>query len=94
MKWLIALTITLTVGMSPGLADTVEPAASDVDGMVEDAANGDAPSDSVCRELIAQGASETEIAQRGCCSWHRGVCGCSGSRIVCCDGSLSPSCGC
>ena len=32
--------------------------------------------------------------QRGCCSWHGGVCGCSYGNIVCCDGQLSPSCGC
>ena len=32
--------------------------------------------------------------QRGCCSRHGGVCGCSGGRAKCCDGSLSPSCQC
>lgn len=32
--------------------------------------------------------------QRGCCSWHGGVCGCSTPRVVCCDGALSPSCRC
>ncbi len=32
--------------------------------------------------------------QRGCCSWHQGVCGCRNGRTVCCDGTLSPSCGC
>ena len=32
--------------------------------------------------------------RRGCCSHHGGVCGCSGGRAVCCDGSYSPSCGC
>jgi len=33
--------------------------------------------------------------RQGCCSHHGGVCGCSHSgRAVCCDGSLSPSCGC
>ena len=31
---------------------------------------------------------------RGCCSWHGGVCGCSGRRATCCDGTVSPSCGC
>ena len=36
------------------------------------------------------------IATSGCCSWHDGVCGCDSSvgRQLCCDGSLSPSCGC
>jgi hypothetical protein len=32
--------------------------------------------------------------KRGCCSWHGGVCGCSGGRALCCDGTLSPTCGC
>lgn len=37
-----------------------------------------------------------ETAERsGCCSHHSGVCGCSATgRAVCCDGTLSPSCGC
>lgn len=34
-------------------------------------------------------------AQRGCCSSHGGVCGCSNSgRTVCCDNTYSPSCRC
>lgn len=32
--------------------------------------------------------------RRGCCSWHGGVCGCESGRAKCCDGTLSPSCGC
>lgn len=35
-----------------------------------------------------------QVAQQGCCSWHGGVCGCQGGRVVCCDGRYSPSCGC
>ena len=31
---------------------------------------------------------------RGCCSWHGRVCGCEFGRAKCCDGALSPSCGC
>lgn len=31
---------------------------------------------------------------RGCCSWHDGVCGCSGGRVQCCDGTTSPTCTC
>ena len=32
----------------------------------------------------------------GCCSWHDGVCGCDErtGRVICCDGTLSPSCTC
>jgi hypothetical protein len=38
--------------------------------------------------------SSNQFARRGCCSHHGGVCGCSGGRAACCDGTLSPSCGC
>ena len=31
---------------------------------------------------------------RGCCSHHEGVCGCDGGSAKCCDGSISPTCGC
>nr|DAJ04340.1 MAG TPA: Protein of unknown function (DUF3761) [Caudoviricetes sp.] len=37
----------------------------------------------------------TPIVRRsGCCSHHGGVCGCYYGRAQCCDGALSPSCGC
>jgi len=42
---------------------------------------------------IADGPND-ELARSGCCSWHGGVCGCSGNRAACCDGTLSPTCGC
>lgn len=36
-----------------------------------------------------------QFAKRGCCSWHRGVCGCNAwGQIECCDGTISPSCTC
>ena len=35
-----------------------------------------------------------ELERRGCCSHHKGVCGCSNGRVRCCDGTLSPSCTC
>lgn len=37
-----------------------------------------------------------EIARSGCCSWHGGVCGCDTitGMIICCDGTLSPTCRC
>ncbi|WP_265823808.1 hypothetical protein [Geovibrio ferrireducens] len=35
-----------------------------------------------------------EDERRGCCSKHGGVCGCSNGRALCCDGTLSPTCGC
>lgn len=42
----------------------------------------------------AQAEGFGPAAGRGCCSHHQGVCGCEGGRAKCCDGSLSPSCGC
>jgi hypothetical protein len=35
-----------------------------------------------------------ELERRGCCSWHGGVCGCQGGRVLCCDGTLSRTCRC
>lgn len=46
-----------------------------------------------CEAILKTGDKEL-IAQRGCCSHHQGVCGCSNGRDKCCDGSLSPSCTC
>lgn len=37
----------------------------------------------------------TNLAQKGCCSYHKGVCGCSvEGRTECCDGTVSSSCLC
>ena len=47
-----------------------------------------------CDELRTSGLTSDQLTKRGCCSWHDGVCGCSGGRQQCCDGSLSPSCTC
>ena len=46
--------------------------------------------------MIAMTCVVTEAyAQRGCCSWHGGVSGCTISgRVICNDGTLSPSCTC
>lgn len=46
-----------------------------------------------CEAILKSGDKEL-IAQRGCCSHHHGVCGCSNGRDQCCDGVLSPSCTC
>jgi hypothetical protein len=48
-----------------------------------------------CKQLQSNSNITSEqLAQRGCCSWHDGVCGCSGGVVQCCDGSSSPSCRC
>ena len=47
-----------------------------------------------------QAAGKCPVLQQdekaGCCSRHRGVCGCNKDfhKQKCCDGTLSPSCGC
>jgi hypothetical protein len=47
-----------------------------------------------CDPLFESRSETIEIVKRGCCSHHSGVCGCSGGRAQCCDGTQSPSCGC
>lgn len=39
---------------------------------------------------------EASEERQGCCSWHGGVCGCDSlsGRVICCDGTLSPTCTC
>jgi hypothetical protein len=48
----------------------------------------------VPRAQSLRAAPKFELAGRGCCSWHGGECGCSGGRVVCCDGTFSPTCTC
>ena len=43
------------------------------------------------------GITQTRLplyAQSSCCTLHQGPCGCRGSRVICCDGTLSRNCGC
>jgi len=37
---------------------------------------------------------ESTMAKRGCCSHHKGVCGCKKGKVQCCDGTESPTCRC
>lgn len=43
---------------------------------------------------IVTSNTEQKMARSGCCSWHGGVCDCIGGRVVCCDGTFSPTCTC
>lgn len=45
-------------------------------------------------EVVPAKPLSSEVAQRGCCSHHGGVSGCSGGSVTCVDGSFSPSCTC
>ena len=47
----------------------------------------------LCLSLFAS-STILDVEQRGCCSHHGGVAGCSNGRIVCNDGSYSPTCTC
>ena len=42
----------------------------------------------------SDGKQESIIAKRGCCSHHKGVCGCKKGKVQCCDGTESPTCTC
>jgi hypothetical protein len=53
------------------------------------------PYDSAASPVEGEKEGTEACDQRpGCCSRHGGVCGCRGGRALCCDNSLSPSCGC
>ena len=47
-----------------------------------------------CLSVMSRDDSGSSTERRGCCSHHGGVCGCEKGRALCCDGRLSPSCGC
>lgn len=34
------------------------------------------------------------VEHAGCCSHHKGVCGCSSDHALCCDNTISKTCGC
>lgn len=64
-------------------------------GVSSFALSGSALSSSSAADLnLPQREDSGDCEGRGGCSWHGGVCGCRGARAVCCDGTLSPSCGC
>ncbi|MBN1663424.1 MAG: hypothetical protein JW943_07480 [Deltaproteobacteria bacterium] len=44
--------------------------------------------------IVAKVNIPVDPQRRGCCSHHGGVCGCQDGRALCCDGTVSPSCGC
>jgi len=46
------------------------------------------------KDNLADLTVNKNLKRSGCCSHHGGVCGCTGGRAQCCDGELSPSCGC
>lgn len=39
-------------------------------------------------------STNKDVSGRGCCSWHNGQCGCRNGKVICCDGTESPTCEC
>jgi len=50
--------------------------------------------ESKVEEVCSKASILEGVKQSGCCSWHGGVAGCSGSSVVCNDGTYSPTCTC
>ena len=48
------------------------------------------------KSCLASLQSNNTEPRQGCCSWHGGECGCNYAtgRVICCDGTLSPTCTC
>ena len=78
----------ICLSISLGRAELVSGEQVAVD---EPAAQTDTSPSQECDEAAP---ADNLLAKAGCCSWHGGVCGCSGGRALCCDGALSPTCGC
>jgi len=82
MRLLVASVFVLLLS-GPSLVAAAEPEPSDLSASAVE-----------CPAAVARADDSTGTGQRGCCSWHSGVCGCLGTRVVCCDNTLSPSCTC
>jgi len=64
-------------------------------GYADDLKNSELTSSIMNLKLeIVTSNTEQKMARSGCCSWHGGVCDCIGGRVVCCDGTFSPTCTC
>ena len=79
---MLVILVTATSGSSYAASSLVE---EDIQTSVDPSYN---------LPCVAQPNDKTEVDKRGCCSWHGGVCGCENGRTKCCDGTLSPTCGC
>ena len=91
MKTLVSmLAILLALGIAgPAIGD-----GNETEGAQEQLLLDECPIVDEGDVMLGADARIYDAEQRGCCSWHGGVCGCRGGRTACCDGSLSPSCRC
>ncbi|WP_434579758.1 hypothetical protein [Sulfurimonas sp. NW15] len=75
------LMLLILSSLAFGVSDTVDKNIAE---------NKESQSKTVCHNSKA-----LDVQRSGCCSWHGGVAGCSSSgRVVCNDGTLSPTCTC
>ncbi|WP_126980120.1 hypothetical protein [Saezia sanguinis] len=82
------------MGISAALADDSQPLSDWRHPFATVSAPASQPPDQPACTL-QPGETTAQLAQRGCCSHHRGVCGCTpNGRVKCCDDSLSPTCRC
>ena len=89
------VSVPVSAGESPPLGGSLA-AQSSTPAMSGTKGNANPGLGKTCPPESRSGRPDEEIrqARRGCCSWHGGVCGCSNGRLVCCDNTFSPSCGC
>lgn len=94
----LSFVILFSIIASVGIANDNSEDSSKGDKKIEALRFLDNPQDNKNKEICSDPdeALFPDLARSGCCSWHGGVCGCNQAldRIVCCDGSLSPSCTC
>lgn len=86
-KVLASVFVVALVAVSLALFQPVAASAG------EKAGQGEFLEQSLCQDT-GQALQGEQVARRGCCSHHKGVCGCVDGRIKCCDGTLSPTCTC
>lgn len=88
MKRMAALTLALVLaGLLGAPAALADPGRAAADGAREGRGRPEQVQALACPDGQV-------LAGQGCCSHHKGQCGCKDGRVVCCDGSLSPSCRC
>ncbi|MBG0777451.1 MAG: hypothetical protein H0S85_13585 [Desulfovibrionaceae bacterium] len=83
-KRLLCAALTVVALLLPSAAVGTTPADQGAPAAVE----------TPCPQPARADPQVLQLAKRGCCSHHGGVCGCSNGRAVCCDRTYSPTCGC
>jgi len=94
---LLAVFSFTAMAMDQNQSDSLEKSPS----ILENETSLNTPDKTGCSGLdndakTTNGDQKPNLAKRGCCSNHNGVCGCDEKtgRVRCCDGTISPSCKC